>query len=174
MKSYVLLIGLLAFAGAQAGELYRSIDSSGNVHYSDRPLQGSEDVEQLKSGKEPVPEVNLPYETQRAMQHFPVTLYAFPDCGASCQHAREFLNNRGIPYTEKSLTTQQDMDQFRKESGSADLPALAVGKTWLKGFLAEQWNKELDFAGYPKSNPGYRPKLAPSPAASAVPAQPAQ
>jgi hypothetical protein len=34
-----------------------------------------------------------------------------------------------------------------------------VGKTWVKGFHDEQWDKELDFAGYPKTTP-YRAKPA--------------
>ncbi|BCK88864.1 hypothetical protein MIZ01_2670 [Sideroxyarcus emersonii] len=170
MKRYFLLVGLLIVTNAQAGELYRSVDSSGKVHYSDRPLQGSEDVEELKLGKEPQPGEELPYETQRAMQNFPVTLYTFPDCGALCEQARDLLVKRGVPFTDKSLVTQEDMNAFRKDSGDNQLPALSIGKTWLKGVQAEQWNKELDFAGYPKSVLTYRP---PRPAAPPA-AQPAQ
>lgn len=170
MKRYFLLMGLLIGANVQAAELYRSVDSSGKVHYSDRPLQGSEDVEELKLGKEPPSGEELPYETQRAMQNFPVTLYTFPDCGGLCEHARDLLVKRGIPFTEKSLVTQEDMSAFRKDSGDNRLPALSIGKTWLKGVQAEQWNNELDYAGYPKSVMTYRP---PRPAAPAA-AQPAQ
>jgi hypothetical protein len=49
------------------------------------------------------------------------------------------------------------------------LPALTIGKTWLKGFQAEQWNNELDFAGYPKKVLTYRP-----PVPASAPTQPAQ
>ena len=85
------------------------------------------------------------------MQNFPVTLYTFPDCGSACQQARELLNKRGIPFTEKSLTKKEDMDAFRKDSGDSIVPSATIGKTWVKGFLADQWTKELDFAGYPKT-----------------------
>lgn len=159
MKRYFLLMGLLALANVQAGELYRSIDDSGKIHYSDRPLVGAEDIAEVKAGKEPVPDESLSYEAQRAKQTFPVTLYVFEKCGSPCEQARGFLHKRGIPFTEKSLVNQEEIDAFRKESGGGEIPSLTVGKTWLKGFLAEQWNKELDFAGYPKSAP-YRPKLA--------------
>ena len=164
MKKVFLLMSMLMLTNVQAGELYRSVDKEGKVHYGDRPLEGTEDVAELKFGKEPTPNESLPYETQRAMQTFPVTLYAFPDCGPACQKARDFLNKRGIPFTEKSLTKQEDIDAFRKESGDSQLPAATVGKTWLKGFLAEQWNGELDFAGYPKSVLTYRPRPATPPA----------
>ncbi len=168
MKLFFFLCTLVVLGCANAGELYRSIDSSGKVHYSDKPLVGSEDIEKLKLGSEPAPDDSLPYETMRAKQNFPVTLYAFPDCGAACQQARDLLSKRGIPFTEVNLLTQEEIDAYRKASGFNDAPALAIGKTWIRGFLAEQWNKELDVAGYPKSAP-YRPR----PATSAVKPAPA-
>jgi glutaredoxin len=168
MKIVFLLTSLLLAINLQAGELYRSIDKDGKVHYSDSPLPGTDDVEELKLGKEPVPDESLPYETQRAKQNFPVTLYTFPDCGSACQQARELLSKRGIPYSEKSLVKQEDIDAFRKDSGDNQVPAVTIGKTWLKGFLATQWNSELDIAGYPKKDMTYRPKPA------TPPAQPAQ
>ncbi|MBU1424632.1 MAG: glutaredoxin family protein [Gammaproteobacteria bacterium] len=163
MKMIFMMLSLLLLTNAQAAELYRSIDKDGKVHYSDTPLIDSEDVERLKLGNEPVPDENLPYETRRAMQNFPVTLYTFPTCGSACQMARDLLNKRGIPFTEKSLVKQEDIDAFRKASGDSQMPAAAIGKTWLIGFLAEQWNNELDFAGYPKKNLSYRPAPAPRP-----------
>ncbi|HLY96053.1 MAG: DUF4124 domain-containing protein [Sideroxydans sp.] len=169
MKKVFLLASLLMLANVQAGELYRSIDKEGKVHYSDRPLEGTEDVERLNLGKEPVPDESLPYETQRAMQNFPVTLYTFPECGSACQLARDLLNKRGIPFTEKSLKTQDEIDAFHKDSGNSKVPAATVGRTWLKGFQEEQWNSQLDFAGYPKSILKYRPPRPATP-----PAQPAQ
>ena len=171
MKPLLLLCGVLLFGNVQAGELYRSIDSSGKVHYSDKPLPEAEDVEELKLGGEPAPDESLPYETQRAKQNFPVTLYVFPDCGPACQLARDLLSKRGIPFAEISLEKKEDVDAFRKASGDSQVPALTIGKTWIKGFLAEQWHKELDFAGYPKSAP-YRARATAPP--STPPAKPAQ
>jgi len=170
LKRVFLLMSLLMLTNLQAGELYRSIDKDGKVHYSDTPLEGTEDFEKLKPGNEPVPSENVPYETQRAMQNFPVTLYTYPGCGSACQKARDMLNNRGIPFTEKNLETKEDIDAFRKESGGSQAPALTIGRTWLKGFLDEQWNNELDFAGYPKKALIYLPR--PAAPASAIPATP--
>lgn len=157
MKKFLLLGCLLVLANVQAGELYRSIDKDGKVHYSDTPLEGSEDFEKLKSAKDPALNEDLPYETQRARQNFPVTLYTFPDCGSACQSARDLLSKRGVPFTEKSLVRQEDIDAFRKASGDSQIPAASIGKSWIKGFLAEQWNTELDIAGYPKKVIIYRP-----------------
>ena len=160
MKSITIILACCLAASVHAGELYRSIDAQGKVHYSDRPLPGTDDVEQLHLSQPPAPDASLPYETQRAMQYFPVTLYVSADCGSPCQLAREFLLQRGIPFSEKQLTIQEDLDAFRKLSGGDSIPAATVGRTWLRGFLASDWNKELDVAGYPKTAP-YRPRSAP-------------
>ena len=157
MKAILFLCSLFLVCNIQAGELYRSVDKDGKVHYGDRPLPDTDAVESLKLGSEPVPDDSLPYETRKAKETFPVTLYAFPDCGSACQQARDLLNKRGIPFSEKSLVTQEDIDAYRKASAGGPLPSLTVGKTWLKGFQAQQWHDELDFAGYPKTPP-YRPR----------------
>jgi hypothetical protein len=157
MKRAFLLICLMIWTCAYADELYRSIDKDGKVHYGDSPLQDSEDVTQLKLGNEPTPDENLPYETLRAKQNFPVTLYTFPACGSACQLARDSLIKRGIPFTEKSLVKKEEIDAFRNDSGDSKLPSATIGKTWVKGYLADQWSKELDFAGYPASVLTYRP-----------------
>jgi len=163
-----IFIVALMFAGNVQAELYRSIDKDGKVHYSDVPLQGSEDVATVKVDKAPVPDETLSYETQRAKNNFPVTLYTFPDCGSACKMSRDFLNKRGIPFAEKSLVTKEGIEAFRKDSGDNQMPALSIGKNWLKGFQAEQWDKELDIAGYPKTA-NYQ-----LPVPASAPAQPAQ
>ncbi len=169
MKKLIALMSLLVLANVQAGELYRSVDKDGKVHYSDTPYVNPDDAEEIRFGKAPVPEETLSYEAQRAKQYFPVTLYTFPECGSACNMARDLLVNRGIPFTEKSLVSQEDIEAFRKDSGDSQLPAMTVGKNWVKGFLAERWNGELDTAGYPKKALGYRPAKPATPAA-----QPAQ
>ncbi len=160
MKSISIILACCLAVSVQAGELYRSIDAQGKVHYSDRPLAGTDDVEQLHLGQPPAPDDAIPYETRRAMQYFPVTLYASAGCGSPCQLAREFLQQRGIPFSEKQVTTQEELDAFRQLSGGDSIPAATVGRSWLRGFLAPDWNKELDAADYPKNAP-YRARSAP-------------
>jgi hypothetical protein len=70
---------------------------------------------------------------------------------------RDLLVKRGIPFTEKSLVMKDEFDAFRNDSGDSRLPALRLGKNWVKGFQPEQWNNELDFAGYPKKVLTYQP-----------------
>ena len=163
MKLYFILAAmLLATAGSAQADTFRWVDKSGKVHYGDVPAEEAAQVEQKKFGVAPEAEdANLPYATRLARQNFPVTLYVFTDCGTPCQQGRDFLKMRGIPFTEKNLVTQEDMDAFKRKSGIETAPALGVGKDWLKGFEAGQWNSELDIAGYPQSAP-YRPKASPA------------
>ncbi|MDP2761838.1 MAG: glutaredoxin family protein [Sideroxyarcus sp.] len=151
MKPTVILLAFCLATSTQAGELYRSIDAQGKVHYSDRPLAGTDDVEQLRLGKPSAPDDNLPYETRRAKENFPVTLYVTENCGAPCDAARQLLQQRGIPFGEKMIHSEAELIAFHKASGANRVPAATVGKTWLHGFLATEWNQELDIVGYPKS-----------------------
>jgi glutaredoxin len=158
------------FASAQAAGLYRWVDESGKVHYGDVPAPEIKQTEKKKfSGGAAAPGADLPYESRRAMQNFPVTLYVADNCAEPCQKARDFLNKRGIPFSEKSLSDPKEMDAFRKASGSDQTPTLSVGTTWLSGFQADNWNSELDVAGYPKVAP-YRAPAAPAPQPKPAPA----
>ena len=102
----------------------------------------------------------MPYETRRAQQNFPVTLYVGESCGELCDLARSLLNKRGIPFSEKLLKTKTEIDAFQKLSGSVNSPTLLVGKTVLSGFSESIWNSELDVTGYPKTA-SYRQRIAP-------------
>lgn len=169
MKSYFVLVGVMvASLGSAQADTFRWVDDSGNVHYGDRPAAEARQAEQKKFGDAAADNSGLPYETRRAQENYPVTLYASASCGDVCTKARDFLNKRGIPFTEKNLSTKEEIDAYRQMSGANTIPALTVGKTLLMGFLAEQWGSELDIAGYPKIAP-YRPQASSKPA-SAQPA----
>jgi hypothetical protein len=174
MRSSVLLWACLAImsSGVQAGELFRWVDADGKVHYSDTPPKDAAKVERKILSSDVSPNEDLPYETRLAQQNFPVTLYIGNGCGDVCDQARSLLTKRGIPFSEKILKYRDDLDAFKKLSGFDGLPALAVGKSFLRGYQAEEWNGELDIAGYPKTA-SYRQRIAPPkpPAAEATPAE---
>ena len=188
MKRIILLSACLASMSlsVQAGELYRWADASGKVYYGDVLPAGAMQVEVKKFPKDTTSSEYLPYETRRAQQNFPVTLYVGDGCGEACDQAHGFLNKRGIPFSEKMLRTKQDVEAFKQLSSIGSVvPVLAVGKNFLKGFLESQWNYELDMAGYPKTA-SYRQRIAPpappapeapsaegQPEDQAIPAEPA-
>ena len=161
MRRYILLLCCLGAMPvlAQAGDLFRWVDSAGKVYYGDTPPANALDVQSIKSSGGSLQNEDMPYETRIALQNFPVTLYVGSDCDAVCGQAHNLLNRRGIPYTEKALKTSKDIEAFKQLSGmEAFVPVLQVGKTFNKGFLESQWNSELDIAGYAKTA-SYRQRL---------------
>jgi glutaredoxin len=153
MKWICLLAGVLALNAAQAAELYRWVDKDGVVHYSETPHL---DAEKLRIGSSPagtaseVEDATLPFDVRLAHKNFPVTLYVFNPCDDSCNFARNFLKKRRVPFSEVTLKTKEDVDNFKQQSGTDMVPTLSVGHAWLKGFQPNDWNNELDSAGYPK------------------------
>jgi hypothetical protein len=162
VKRNVFLLACLAIMplGAQASDLYRWVDKSGKMNYGDIPPADATNVERVKLSGDSVQKESLPYETLRAQQNFPVTLYVSKVCGEPCDQARSLLNKRGIPFSEQLIRTKEDVEAFRHLSGiDGVVPVLGVGKDFLKGFSELQWNSALDIAGYPKTA-GYRQSTA--------------
>ena len=169
-KYYGLMTLLLLAASVQADEYYRSIDAAGKVHYGDSPVPSALDVEALQPKSEPsANDDSLPFETRRANEKFPVTLYVAESCGDACSQARHLFSTRGITFSENTLGTVEEIEAFRKASGNGHIPTLNIGNNWMEGFLEKQWHKELDAAGYPRVAPfGIRPALKAKPA-TAIP-----
>lgn len=164
MKAAAYALLLVAACPAWAGDLYKWQDDDGITRYSDQmPPPGAKNVQKMKSTanllsaeKTTVP---LPEETRIASKKHPITLYAFDDCGNICKQAQAFLDKRGVPYTLKSTT--EDKIELQKITGKLDAPALMLGNTKpVVGFEENRWNKELDLAGYAKSNPNLKPGMS--------------
>ena len=155
---------------AQAQQVYRWVDPNGKVHYGDQPPppEESKNVQQKRmSGGGGVDTVQLPYATQVAMQKNPVVLYGAPTCGAPCEQGRAVLSKRGIPFSERDVSTSEaDAEALRKLVGAMDVPVLTIGERQLKGYDAGTWNPAFDAAGYPRTAlPGQRARAPPKPPA---------
>jgi glutaredoxin len=147
-----LIFGLL-IAGAAQAQLYRWTDEKGRVHITDTPPPGS--AKRAQKIKPPAATgaaaEQLPFETTRAMQDFPVTLYTFAGCGEPCARAREALNKRGVPFKEIDVSDEAKVEELKKVSGSAEAPTLLVGYSVQKGFDQSAYDALLDAARYPKA-----------------------
>lgn len=146
----LLAFCLVAAAVCAHAQQYRWVDQKGRVQYTDTPPPpGAKDVRKknLSAGAAPAPAE--PYAVQVARKNYPVTLYSSPDCGDWCDKARALLNQRGIPFTEISAATAEQVDELRKITGANTVPTMLVGKSVHKGFAAEDYQRALDAAGYP-------------------------
>jgi len=166
---FILLTGLTAFAHAQ---LYKWTDSEGRVHYSDLPqLPSTPGVEKASLPPNVIQSNTMPYELLETSRKNPITLYTFATCGKPCALAQALLDKRGVPYTVKNGETTHKAE-LQKLTGDTKMPIMVVGNKLLKsGYVEATWNRVLDDAGYPKSNPlaKFHKKPAVPTAAEAVP-----
>jgi glutaredoxin len=150
-----IVVALLATASVVVGQAqaapFKWIDENGRVVYGDRPPDNS--ARPLSSAgfvQRPSGDLaTLPAPLRDAARRAPVMLFTGRNC-EPCQAARDHLNTRGIPFTEKTLTTEADVQAFRTLGYEAmAVPSLQVGRQRLTGFDAASWRQALDEAGYP-------------------------
>lgn len=162
-------LGLLSLNAAFAQNVYRSVGPDGKVTFSDRPPSiqapsarvGSTSTQATGASNSSVP---LPFELRQIAAKFPVTLYTSSDC-APCASARNLLVGRGIPFNERTVTSNEDYAALQRLSGSTNLPFATIGGQQLLGFAETEWIKYLDVAGYPQQSllpTGYQ-RPAPTP-----------
>lgn len=152
---------LMAPLLASAQPIYRITGPDGRVTFSDKPPADARAsaLPAREAASSPAAASGLPYELQQVARRYPVTLFTTDNC-APCQSARTLLQGRGIPYSERTVTTPQDGEALKKLIGDTGLPVLTLGAQQLKGFSAAEWQQYLTAAGYPQQPQlpaGYRP-----------------
>lgn len=149
---------LLAISLGVSAQTYRWKDNSGKIQITDTPPPGRH-KDALAAGAEPVdPMGGQPFAVRQASTNFPVTLYTAQHCVAECAKARELLNARGIPFSEKLTKTPADDKELLQIFGEIGYPALRVGKQNYLGFEPDSYHKLLDLAGYPQKGKPPAPK----------------
>jgi glutaredoxin len=176
----LLVLGMVAGSLAlplQAQQIYRIVGPDGKVTFSDRApppsVSNAKVSEANTSAGGSAVSAGLPYELRQVALKYPVVLYTTDNCGP-CGAGRSMLTGRGIPFSERTITTAEDNDALKRLSGEASLPFLTIGSQQLKGFSDAEWTQFLNVAGYPKSSvlpASYRaPAPAPLVAIKAAPA----
>jgi glutaredoxin len=174
-----LALGVGLSTSSLGQQVYRIVGPDGKVTFSDQPppvgSAGKTTVNTAANGAGAT--ASLPFELRQVASKYPVTLYTGDNCGP-CGAGRALLGSRGIPFTEKTISTQEDVQALQRLSNDASLPFLTIGSQQLKGFSDAEWTQFLDAAGYPKSSllpSNYRsaaatPLVTIAPAAAATPA----
>ena len=157
------LLLLTALAQAQ----YKVVLPDGSVTYTDRPPVASNAriTALARSGSRGgAVDISLPAELRSAVQRYPVTLYTSTDC-TPCDSGRRLLQQRGVPYNERRVTTEDDAAALARLVGGRTVPALTIGAQPLRGLSESDWSNYLDVAGYPRENKLPRGWQAPEPTA---------
>ncbi len=168
-------------AGAGAQQVYRIVGPDGRVTFSDRPPPDAKASPAAAGGGSAAPSAGggaaLPFDLRNIASKYPVTIYTGTDC-PPCVSGRAFLTSRGIPFAERTVTTEDDVEALKRLAGAPRLPLLTVGGQQLRGFSETEWASFLDAAGYPRTSQlpaGYRNAAAtPLVATQAAPRSAAQ
>jgi glutaredoxin len=164
-----LLAASLAAGSASlwAQSVYRIVGPDGRVTFSDKPPPATAGKTTTLDADASGPASSgpaLPFELKQVASKYPVTLYTGADCGP-CGSGRAMLTSRGVPFTERTVSSAQDADALQRLSGDNTLPLLTIGGQQLKGYSDTEWTQFLNAAGYPKTSQlptGYRnPPAAP-------------
>jgi hypothetical protein len=163
-----------------AQPIYRIVGADGRLTYADKPHSAAGQNKVSEAGRAPGGDaaVPLPVSLRTVARQYPVALYTTANC-TPCATGRALLVNRGIPFTEKTITSPEDAEAFQALSGENALPLLTVGAQQIKGWSETQWQLFLDAAGYPRSSqlprtyrmPAAKPLVALAPAAVEAPGQ---
>ncbi len=180
---FLCVVATLAQTSAQAQTLYRIVGPDGRITFSDKPPASTARVTPLSAdGKESAPGAGnsaLPYALRQVASRYPVTLFTSKEC-APCDEGRTLLRSRGIPFSEKTINTNEDAESLKRLADTSALPLLTIGSQQIKGYSSAEWTQYLNAAGYPERNtlPASYRHAEPSPLVtlktSEVPAAPAE
>jgi glutaredoxin len=161
-----------------AQQLYRIVGPDGRVSFSDKPPPTSANAN-VTTGRSASADAAasgpaLPFELRNVVQKFPVTIYTGKDC-TPCDAGRNMLRNRGIPFTERTVESNEDIEALKRLAGGNSLPVATVGGQVMRGFSDSEWKQYLDAAGYPQNSqlPNSYRNPAPSPLVARAAAAPA-
>jgi glutaredoxin len=143
----ISLAALVVAAAAAHAQTYKVIGANGRVEYTDRPPATGK-AQRMGDNTPAGQDIELPFELRQVVLKYPVTLYTTNNCGP-CDRGRSQLQQRGVPYTEKSVLTGEDSAALSRLEGSKELPVLRIGGQQIKGYSQEEWGSYLDAAGYP-------------------------
>ncbi|MBT9465218.1 glutaredoxin domain-containing protein [Hydrogenophaga sp.] len=146
------MVGLVSVSALAQG-VYRIVGPDGRVSYSDQPppATNARPATGAAGAAGGGANASLPFELRQVSNRYPVTLYTSSEC-APCNSGRNLLNARGIPYAEKTISTNEDAEALKRLSGQASLPFLTIGSQQIKGYSDSEWTQFLDAAGYPKQS----------------------
>jgi glutaredoxin len=138
----------------QAQAVYRIVGPDGKVTFSDRPPPEAARTAAAPGASAAAAGSGLgalPYELRQVASRFPVTLYTGTNCGP-CASGKAMLASRGVPFTERTVTTPEDGEALQRLAGDNSLPLLTIGGQQIKGYSDAEWTQFLDAAGYPKTS----------------------
>ena len=140
MLAFGMALALSAFA-----QVYKWTDSTGKVHYGDRPPDDAK-TEQLKldvrSYDGPVQVTDwaaiLRKRSYTAAAPRGITMYSTSWC-VHCKRARNYFKENGIRYNEVDVEASEANQKEFKELGGGGVPLILIGEKAMRGFSEEHF-----------------------------------
>jgi glutaredoxin len=158
-----MAVATLLLSALPAHALFKVVGPDGKITYSDRPPPGEARAVQVnRDGSIAANDATLPFALRQVMAKFPVTLYTAAACEA-CEMGRALLQRRGIPFSERTATTNEDKEAWQRVVGGQEAPVMKIGAQVMRGFNASTWEETLDIAGYSRQSqlpPNYKAAAA--------------
>jgi glutaredoxin len=138
------MLGLLSTAvtclvipGVAQSEIYRWVDGSGKVHYSDQPSRAhSSEAIKLRINTY----AGVTYDTSSLDVGKKVIMYSASWCGV-CKKARRYFEKKGIDYTEYDVETSAKGKSGYRKLGARGVPVILVGKQRMNGFSVDGFER---------------------------------
>jgi len=140
-RSIVVLVAGLAFALCASAQVFKWTDSTGKVHYGDRPPDDAK-TEQVKidvrSHEGPVKVTDWSAILRRktpsaAAGAQNITMYSTSWC-VHCKRARSYFAEKGIRFNEVDIEASEANKKEFKELGPGGIPLILVGGKAMRGF----------------------------------------
>ncbi len=146
-----LLFLTFALASQLAGaQPFKWVDAQGRTHYGDRPPAEAKarPVTAAINTYSGTPVLNASSKPATpAPQRESLVIYTTPTCGY-CTAAKAHMGRRGIPYTERDVTTSESYEREFRQKGGRGVPLIVAGSRTLNGYSAESLDALLKGAGY--------------------------
>ena len=147
MKTTRFITGLLVLSlslGVAAESVYKWKDDRGRVHYSNEPPPAETQAQKVKLV---IPSFGGPTTVSQVEgRRSGVVMYGTSSCGY-CRAARNYLNARGVPYTDIDVESSDAARAEFQRLGGRGVPVILVGNQRMDGFSAERLGQMLAGAG---------------------------
>ncbi len=140
IKQLLIFILLLVPALLQA-EIYKTVDESGRVIFTDKPTINAEQVEVDTSQNNTDGLSSSQYskadKIKQSPRQKPVVMYSTNWCGV-CTKARQYMQSNGIRFKEYDIEKSDSAHREFKKLGGKGVPLILVGNQKMSGFSASR------------------------------------
>lgn len=134
------LVLLLSAVGARA-DIYKWVDGSGKLHFSDQPpARGPAETVKLRINTYTSPKVSTTETQSLAGGSNKVVIYSASWCGV-CKKAKAYFRQRQIPFQDYDVENNSRARREFRELGGRGVPIILVGNQRMNGFSAERFEQ---------------------------------